>query len=291
MMILVGVPAFNEGKNIGDIVTRILKHADEVVVCDDGSNDNTSYEAKKAGAIIIRHEKNKGKGAALKSLFNYAIDTDADIFVTIDGDGQFLPEEIPLLIEPIKEQHSDIVIGYRFDKSDEMPSYRKVGNKILDHMTNLASTLQFRDTQSGFRSYSRNAFSSITFSSDGFAADSEILIIASEKKLKISEKKVSVLYNIENSTSTKNPISHSIGVSTSLIEMIAIRNPLMYLGIPGIFLTAIGILSIVFVMNIFNVDGYFSIPITLFSLASLVVGVMLILMSFVLFSVTKVNKS
>jgi len=281
------IPAYNEGRVISDLIKRIMSFVDIVVVCDDGSNDNTSIEAKNAGADVIKHEKNLGKGAALKSLFNYAKKTDADIIITIDGDGQFLPEEIPKLVKPILEKRADIVVGYRFDSEEDMPKYRKVGNKLLDKMTNIATELPIRDTQSGFRSYSRKAIDSINFHTKGFGADSEILIDASKKGLKISEEKVKVIYDTGGKTSTKNPISHSGDVVGSLIEQIALIHPLKYLGIPGLILFAIGIAYSIVVIAIFNEDRYFSIPSTLVAVGSLITGLMLLLMSVVLFSIAR----
>ncbi len=284
------IPTYNEERTISDIIKRSLIQVDKVIVCDDGSNDDTSQKAKDAGATVIRHEKNLGKGAALKSLFKHAKEIGADIVVTIDGDGQFLPEEIGKLIQPILNNDSDIVIGYRFHDSTEIPSYRKAGNKILDKITNMAAELPFRDTQSGFRAYSKKALESIKFSSDGFGADSEILVNASQKGLKISEVKVSVIYDTGGKTSTKNPISHSAGVLTSLIELIALRHPLTYLGIPGLILMIIGTTFSVYVISIFNETRYFSIPSTLVSLGSLVIGVILLLMSVVLFSIARATR-
>lgn len=284
------IPAFNEETVIGNVVKKTLNYANSVIVCDDGSSDNTSTEAEAAGAYVIRHQTNRGKGAALKSLFKYAKNSNADVVVTIDGDGQFLPEEIPKLTKAIIEKQSDIVIGYRFDDKTEMPSYRKVGNKFLDKMTNLASELPFRDTQSGFRAYSKKAIDLINFKTDGFGADSEILVEASKKGLKISEEKVTVLYNTGKKTSTKNPVSHTSEVITSLVELIALRHPLLYLGIPGFILVGIGIFFTVSIITIFNTTRYFSIPATLVSLGCLMIGLMLILMSVVLFGVSRAGR-
>ncbi|MGI0011404.1 MAG: glycosyltransferase family 2 protein [Nitrosopumilaceae archaeon] len=285
------IPAYNEERSIGDMIKRTLNHVDKVIVCDDGSDDGTLKKAKDTGAVVIRHEKNLGKGAALKSLFKHAKEIKSDVVVTIDGDGQFLPEEIEKLIKPILDNGSDIVIGYRFsnDKT-EMPSYRKAGNKILDKITNIASDLPFRDTQSGFRAYSKKAIELIRFTSDGFGADSEILVDASQKGLKISEVKVSVIYDTGGKTSTKHPVTHSAGVLTSLIELIAIRHPLKYLGIPGLILIIIGTTFSVSVISIFNETRYFSIPFTLVALGSIVIGVILLLMSVVLFSIVRASR-
>ncbi len=290
MLKIACIPAYNEEKPIGDVIKKSLNYVDKVIVCDDGSRDLTSTKAKEANAIVIKHEKNLGKGAALKSLFKYALNVNADVVVTIDGDGQFLPEEINKIIKPIIENDYDIVIGNRFDDHKEMPSYRKVGNKMLDKITKMAADLPFTDTQSGFRAYSKKAIESISFTIDGFGVDSEILIDASNKGLKITEEKVTVIYNTGEKTSSKDPISHSVGVMASLIELIAINHPLRYLGIPGLILLIIGIVFSVLVISMFNEDRYFSVPSTLVALGSLVIGLILLLMSVVLYSIAKTSR-
>jgi glycosyltransferase involved in cell wall biosynthesis len=285
MLKIACIPAFNEEKIIEDIIRRCKVHVDKVIVCDDGSKDNTSDVATKAGAVVLQHKQNQGKGTAMKTLFDYAKKIDADIMITIDGDGQFLPEEIPKIMKPIVKENVDIVIGYRFNDNEEMPSYRKIGNKMLDKFTNLASELPFRDTQGGFRAYSKRAINTINITTKGFGVDSEILVNASKKGLKIVEEKVTVIYNTGNSTSTKGPISHSTEVIVSLLEIIAINHPLRYLGLPGIGLMTIGIIFGIFVLVTFNEIRYFSIPFTLISMATIMIGIILLLMSVVLFSI------
>ena len=287
MITLACIPAYNEEGVIGNLIKKAFHYVDKVVVCDDGSTDNTMKESEKSGAYVISHTNNQGKGAALKSLFTYAKHSDADIIITIDGDGQFLPEEIPKLIKPIIEENSDIVIGYRFDDNEEMPTYRKLGNKLLDRVSNSASELPFRDTQSGFRAYSKKAINIITFNHAGFVADSEILIDASKKDLKISEEKVTVLYDIGTKTSTKHPISHAGGVLASLIEMILIKHPLKYLGIPGIFLLFLGILFSSTSLSIYNDVKILPISYTIISLIFLTLGTMMTLVSGILFSINR----
>ena len=286
MLSIACIPAYNVGNQISQVIKQSLNYVDKVVVCDDGSTDNTFENAKSSGAIVLQHHENLGKGAALKTLFQKAKELDAEIIVTIDGDGQFLPQEIPKLIEPIKTHQFELVIGNRFLDKDEMPSYRKTGNKILDKFTKLAANLPFEDTQSGFRAYSKNAIYKISFTSNGFGVDSEILVDAFNKELKITERNVSVIYNTGDKTSTKNPVSHSMDVIGSILELIAINHPLKYLGIPGLIFLIVGIFYSVIVMTIFNDTRYFSIPSTLVALGSLVIGLMLLLMSVVLYSIS-----
>ena len=286
MLSIACIPAFNAGNQISGVIQKSLNYVDRVLVCDDGSTDDTFKNAKLAGAFVLKHEKNLGKGAALKTLFKKAKELNADIVITIDGDGQFLPEEMIRLMEPIQNNNFDLVIGNRFLDKQEMPGYRKAGNKILDRFTKLAANLPFEDTQSGFRSYSKIAIEKISFSSNGFGVDSEILIDAVNKNLKITEKYVTVIYNTGEKTSTKNPVSHSVGVLASIIELIAINHPLRYLGIPGLIFLVIGIAYSVIVITLFNDTRYFSIPSTLLALGSLVLGLMLLLMSVVLYSIS-----
>ena len=280
-------PAYNEEGVIGNLIKKTLPLVDSVVVCDDGSTDLTSKEAKDAGAFVIRHSSNKGKGAALKSLFDFARHSNADIIVTIDGDGQFLPEEIPKLTKDIEDGKSDIVIGYRFETEKDMPKYRKLGNRVLDELSKQAANLNLRDTQSGFRAYSKHAIKKIYFKNDGFAADSEILIDASEKNLSISEHNVTVLYNTGNRTSTKNPIRHGSGVFISLLELVLMKRPVTFLGIPGFIILIIGIISSAITLTMFNESGYFSVPFSLISIVFFTVGIMLLLVSGILFSINR----
>ena len=290
MSTLVCIPAFNEEHFIGKVVKNCLKYADQVVVCDDGSVDKTYEVADAAGANVIRHEKNCGKGEAFQSLFQFARHSNVDVIVTIDGDGQFLPEEIPKLVKKIESNEADVVIGYRFDGAAEMPNYRKFGNKMLDKMTNMATELSVRDTQSGFRAYSKNIIKLIEFKKKGFGVDTEILINAAKNGARISEEKVSVIYHTGSQTSTKNPISHSGEVITSLLEIIAIRSPLKFVGTPGLILIILGIYFAIDVTLTYTEIGYFSIPFTLIGVSCLVVGLILFLTSILLYSLSKRSK-
>ena len=290
MLTVACLPAYNEEQKIFDIVTKTMEFVDSVIVCDDGSNDKTSKLAQKAGAYVVKHEKNLGKGAAFKSMFEIAKKMKADVTVTMDSDAQFLPEEIPKLITSLIENKSDIVTGNRFKDNHEMPKYRKFGNKVLDKVTNMATEIQCQDTQSGFRVYSKKALNKINFSTNGFGVDSEILINASEKGLKITEEPVTVIYNTNGRTSTKDPISHSSSVLTNLFELIAIKKPLKFLGLPGIIFMILGISFSLVVIGVFNDTRYFSVPFTLLSLGSFTIGLLLLLMSAVLYSINRANR-
>ena len=211
--VVVGIPAFNEEESIAAVVLGAQKHANVVVVVDDGSSDLTADVARAHGAYVVRHRKNMGKGAALRSLFDKAVDVGADIVVTLDGDGQHDPSEIPLLLKPIKNLEADMVVGSRFSGAkNEMPLYRFFGSIIINLMVNFhANGKAVSDTQSGFRAYNRKALRDIDIIVNGIGVDSEILLKAYANEVKIKEIPVSCRYRGVDG-STYNPVLHTAKV-------------------------------------------------------------------------------
>lgn len=204
------IPAYNEEKALADVIGKTLEHVDEVIVVDDGSSDKTSEVAIEAGARVIKHSVNLGKGEALKSGFK-AIDDDS-IIITIDGDGQHNPSEIPDLVRPIIEDGADLVNGSRYMNGPEenTPAYRRVGQKVLDIATNISAGTKVTDSQSGFRAFSPKSKNVFRFKDTGFGIESEMLVDAAEEGLKIVEIPITVRYDLDGST--KDPITHGVGV-------------------------------------------------------------------------------
>lgn len=237
-MKLVCIPAFDEEKSIEDIVKKSLQYVDKVIVCDDGSNDKTAKIAREAGAQVISHKKNKGYGAAIITLFDVARKENADIMVTIDGDGQHNPDQIPVLIDTLTEHNVDVVIGSRFlDQSTKHPGYRKHGIKIITSASNLGTDLKVSDSQSGFRAYSKNAIDSIRPTETGMSVSTEILLKISNKGLSLAEVPISVSYG---DTSTQNPVPHGITVLMNTLRFISVKHPIPFYGFPGIILVVVG---------------------------------------------------
>ncbi|MDI6842460.1 MAG: glycosyltransferase family 2 protein [Methanothermobacter wolfeii] len=231
------IPAFNEEVAIGSMVLLSREHVDEVLVVDDGSTDRTASVAEMAGARVLRHHKNLGKGAALKTGFHA---TDADVIVTLDADGQHDPAEIPKLMEPIIRGEADIVNGSRYlHGSDEnTPRYRRVGQKILDTATNISTGLEITDTQSGFRAFSSKTIPHFRFRDPGFVVESEMLADAAEAGLRIMEVEVGVRYDVDGST--RNPVSHGVSVLLRILGDIEVRRPLYYFTLPGLIIGIAG---------------------------------------------------
>ena len=152
LKITIGIPAYNEEKNIASIITKLKKITDSIIVCDDGSSDMTSDISKNLGAIVITHKKNMGYGVAINSIFQKAKELNIDLLVTFDADGQHRVEDIEKVVEPIKNNTADLVIGSRFlDKKSNVPNYRKIGIKVITKITNVSIKKKLTDSQSGFR--------------------------------------------------------------------------------------------------------------------------------------------
>ena len=238
-MKLVCIPAFDEEKTIGEIVKKSLQHADKVIVCDDGSKDNTAKIARQNGAQVISHTKNQGYGAAIITLFEAARKENADSMVTIDGDGQHDPDQIPLLLDTISEHNVDVVIGSRFlNKRSDSPGYRKRGIKIITSASNFGTDFKVTDAQSGFRAYSKNAINSIHPTETGMSISTEILLKISNKGLSLAEVPISISY--EGDTSSQNPVPHGIMVLMNTLRFISVKHPIPFYGFPGIALVIIG---------------------------------------------------
>ncbi|MFC2001329.1 glycosyltransferase family 2 protein [Chloroflexota bacterium] len=268
---IIGMPAYNEAKYIGSIVLQVQQYADEVIVVDDGSTDRTSKVAELAGAIVVRHPANKGYGNAIRSILAKAKKQDADILVILDADSQHNPEEIPSLIKAIAEG-SDVVIGSREMQSNIIPGYRRLGQKVLAKLTNIASRKKLSDTESGFRAYSRKAINMLELKEGGMAISSEIVSAAASKGLKVTEVPISVTYTKDGST--MNPISHGVGVLNRILVMISERRPLLVFGTCGTIFIFFGIVMGILVVQVLQDEQVLQVGSALISMLLITVGML-----------------
>ena len=288
MSIIVGIPAFNEEKNIAVLIIQLKKVADKIIVCNDGSTDLTSKIAEELGATVINHEKNLGYGAAIRSIFLKSRDLSGDILVTFDADGQHRVEDINKVINPIINEESDLVIGSRFlDESEkEVPQYRKVGIKIITKITNATIKKQLTDSQSGFRAYSKKVLDELNPSELGMGISTEILIKASARNFRISEVPIKITYN--DDTSTHNPISHGSSVLLSTIKFTSIEHPLKFYGIPSVILFAIGLVLTYYSVEYYAEIGRLSTNLTLISAGVMLTAIVLSVAGILLYSLISV---
>ena len=283
-MKLACIPAYNEEMYIEELVKSAKKHVDKVVVCDDGSTDGTAKLAKEAGAIVIS-QQNQGYGAAVATLFDYARKENAQIMVTLDGDGQHDPEQIPLLLHAASVHNVDVVIGSRFlDDSTNVPRYRKAGIKIITSASNSGTNFKVSDSQSGFRAYSKNAIDAIHLTEQGMPASTEILLKASNMGLSVAEVPITVSY-ADGDSSSLNAIQHGMSVLAKTIKYVSIKHPLAFYGIFGTALIIAGIIAGGIFLDAYLSDQTVFYGSLLTSIVLLLIGAMLSVTALVLFSI------
>ncbi len=285
MKITVGIPAYNEEKNIAGIIQKLSEICDTVIVCNDGSTDNTGKIAEKMGAVVITHEQNLGYGGAIRSLFLKARELDSDMLVTLDSDGQHRISDILPVIDPIIKNQADLVIGSRFlkDNQEDMPKYRKIGIKMITSLANSSLEESVTDSQSGFRAYGKNILSEITPSEKGMGVSNEILIKVSKKGFKIVE--VPIIVSYEGDTSTQNPISHGASVTLSTLKFISIDHPLKFYGIPGFVFLVIGLIFTVMTIQGFTETRQILLSTAVIGIGTIIVGTVLMMTAILLFSI------
>jgi len=286
MKITVGIPAYNEEENIAKIISQLKDITSSIIVCDDHSTDNTNKIAKSLGVDVVTHSKNMGYGSAIKSIFAKAKEIDSDVLVTMDADGQHRIEDLKKILEPILSGTVDVCIGSRFlgKNVENVPSYRKVGIKVLTKLTNVSLKEAITDSQSGFRAYAKKAISEIIPTDSGMAISNEILLKASSLNLRIGEVPIVVLY--DGDTSTHNPVSHGTSVFVSTLKFIAIEHPLRFFVLPGALILLLGLSFVLWALQLFSDSGILVTNITLIGIACLIFGAILIVNGINLFSIT-----
>jgi len=290
LTIVACIPAFDEEDTIAKVIARAQKHVDKMVIVDDGSNDDTALIAEGLGAVVVKHERNLGYGAAIRSCFSAARDLKADVLVTLDADGQHDPDQISRLVEPVKAGLADIVVGSRFLKESEKthaPRYRQAGIRVLTRFTEAASRTQFTDAQSGFRAYSRKALEQIMPAEQGMGVSVEILMKAVEHNLRILEVPASVGYGGPG-TSTYNPFYHGLDVLASVVKFTSIRHPLLFYGGLSAVALAISLAFGLWAIEIYSKTGVLVTNITLISIAFGLVGLLALFAAVILFTLISV---
>ena len=289
LKVVIGIPAFNEAKNIAKVIVQLQNIADIIIVCNDGSSDLTGKIAEKMGAKVINHPKNLGYGAAIRNIFLKAGELDADMLVTFDADGQHRIEDIQSVIQPILDGEADIVIGSRFlnkENSENVPGYRKFGIKTITSLTDSVTDFKLTDAQSGFRAYEKKVLKGISPSEYGMGVSTEILIKASKKKFKVKEVPITILY--EGDTSTHNAVSHGTSVILSTLKFASIEHPLKFYGLPGIIFLTIGLFFVVWTIQSFTETRQIITNISLIGIGSIILGTMFSVTAIMLYSLVSV---
>ena len=209
--------------------------------------------------------------------------------ITLDGDGQHNPDQIPLLINAIIDHNVDVAIGSRFlNDTENVSRYRKTGIKIITSASNYGTNFKVTDSQSGFRAYSKDAIDAIHPTEKGMAASTEILLKISNKGLSVAEVPITISYN--GDTSDQHSVSHGVSVLMNTIKYVSIKHPLPFYAIPGIVFIIAGLIT----GGIF-LDAYLNDQIVFYGslLASVVLfllGAILVMTSIILFSMANLTR-
>jgi glycosyltransferase involved in cell wall biosynthesis len=281
--IVVLIPAYNEERSIGSVVLKARKFADVVLVIDDGSSDMTAEIARDAGAEVVCHPENRGKGTALNTGFQEVRRFPADAIVLMDGDGQHLPEELPILAAPILNGEADIVVGTRYlEKTSDVPVHRVYGHQVFNFITSQASGVNLSDSQNGFRAFSPYAASLISLKSNGFSVESEMQFIAHDHKLRVMEMPITILYHEK----PKRPVmSHGWMVLNGILHMIGQYRPLLFFGVSGMVVLFMGMGWGIWVVDIYNESRELAVGYALISVLLVIVGMLALFTGITLHSV------
>jgi glycosyltransferase involved in cell wall biosynthesis len=265
------IAAYNEARFIGSVVIQARRYAANVIVVDDGSQDDTSKVAEAAGAFVIRHEVNSGKGMALKTGFQHARQlAGVLVIVTVDGDGQHNCNEIPEMARPILEGRADLVVGSRFlGKKSDIPRWRVFGQHALTVATNLSSRSALTDSQSGFRAFSRKMLDVFAFDSSDFSVESEMQFVVRKAGLHVIEVPISVVYE---EPPKRNPVMHGLQVLNGIMHLVSTYRPLFFFGGGGLALLTLGIIWSFYVIDRFYRVGTLPVGYALISVLLIVIG-------------------
>ncbi len=186
------IPGYNEERMIGEVIRKTKRYIKDIIVVDDGSKDKTYDIADGSGAVALRHVVNLGKGAALKTGCDYAISKGAKVIIAIDADGQHKPEDIPRFLKEIND--NDIVFGYRsLDKN--MPFILRYGNWFISTCVRILYGISLKDTQSGYRCFTREAYRKIRWDAQDYSMESEMIARAGKHDLRYSQIPIETIYN------------------------------------------------------------------------------------------------
>lgn len=281
--IIVVIPAYNEERFIGSVVLRSKQYAETVIVVDDGSSDDTALVAEKAGAHVIIHETNKGKGGALNTGFEYARQFGADAVVTIDADGQHDAEEISAVVSPVLKEQADIVIGSRYlEATSDVPQHRVIGHIAFNFLTNQVSGTDVTDSQSGFRAFSPQSIQKIKFSSSGFSVESEMQFLAREHSLKVAEVPITIFYH---DPPKRSVISHGLSVLNGILGLVGQYRPMLFFGFTGLSILLAGLVVGLWVADVFYKTSELATGNALISVMLFIIGNIILSTGFILHSI------
>lgn len=279
MKVIAIIPAYNEARYVGEVVTKTSNHVDSVLVIDDGSTDSTSEVAERAGAVVIRNVKNMGLGLTIRKGYIEALKLGADVIIQLDADGQYDPDEIPLLLEPILKNEADMVLGSRLENlMYDMPTIKRFGNRAFSRVLRLLTGEDVKDGQTGFRAIRREVLETALPTSK-FSYTQEMIIKAAKEGWRIKSVPIHFYARYDGKSRL---FGSSIGFAfrgwAIILRTIRDYHPLAFFGLPGVILSSVGLLVCLYILIIYLTTGTVS-P----HLPTLILGTLLLLSGIQLF--------
>jgi len=281
--VVVVIPAYNEERFIGSVVLKVRKYPVTVIVVDDGSADDTADVALAAGATVIRHACNRGKGEALNSGFAAARKLTPAAIVMIDGDGQHLPEQMEHLVRPILEGEADIVIGSRYlHRPQGVPSQRVIGHWFFNQMTRASSGVNASDSQSGYRAFSPRAYNADLFHTSNFTVESEMQFLAREHGLRVVDVPITIRYLDK---AKRSPYQQGMSVLNGILRLTGMYRPLLFFAGTGFVIMVLGLGMGIYVVEIYAHTKELAVGYAMISVLLTIVGMLGVTTGVILHSV------
>ncbi len=281
--VVIIIPAYNEERFIGTTVLQARKFADTVIVIDDGSKDATADVADRAGATVVQHQKNSGKGVAVETGFGVARQYNPDVVIMMDADGQHIADELPRVAQPVIDGEADIVVGSRYlEATSDVPTHRVWGHRVFNTITHRTSGVKVTDSQSGFRAFSARAIQVLTFSSAGFSVESEMQFLAHDHNLRVVEVPITILYTDK---AKRNVFAHGWTVLDGILRLTGQYRPLGFFGTAGMILLMLAMAMGLWVVNIYHTSQELAIGYSLLSILGAFLGSLLVITGVILHSV------
>jgi len=285
MKVIVTIPAYNEEKTIGKVITDIKKAMNEkkynyeILVVDDGSKDKTAEAAKKLGVIVYSHPKNYGLAETFKTEMEKCLELKAGIIVHTDADGQYLAEEIPKLIKEV-ENGNDLVLGSRFKgKIEKMPAIKKIGNMLFSRVISNIAGLKVSDSQTGFRAFNRKVAEMEIISS--YTYTQEQIIKAVRNKFRVKEVPIYFAKREGKSRLMKNPFDFALKAWLNIFRVYRDYEPMKFFGRIGAFFLLIGFSLGLWLVYLYLAKGAIGrTPSLILSMLLIVIGIQIVLFGF-----------
>jgi glycosyltransferase involved in cell wall biosynthesis len=274
------IPAFNEERNVGSVVLRLRQLVETVIVVNDGSRDETEEVARLAGAQVVSHPRNRGYGAAIRTGLAAAQELEPRAVVLMDADGQHRVEDVRDVVRPILDGEADVAVGSRFfDERTRVPRVRRVAQHGLTWLSNVASGVKLTDSQSGMRAFGPRALGALLLKSTSMAAASEMQFLAGDAQLRVCEVPIEIRYFDEVK---RNPIGHGLDVLNGIIRLVSLRRPLLFFGVPGLWVVILGVALALDVVQTFDRVHVLLVGQLIFAVAFLIIGILSIFTAVVL---------